>query len=227
MSKTFRLFISSTFNDFREERKVLQTKVFPEIKKYASSLGYAFQPIDLRWGVSDEAQLDQKTLELCLEEVRACKTHLYPNFLVMLGDRYGWVPLPYDIEEDEFTSLFSLIDAKEKEAIQEWYYLDKNQIPSSYILKERTDVYKDYNTWAQVENNLRIILQKAVNNSDIASQQKEKYFQSATEAEVEEGILQFKKTTKFQKDVLNEENDTQHVFGFFRDIDKSTKQEKK
>lgn len=44
-NKTFRLFISSTFNDFREERKVLQTKVFPIIKKYCIEKGYRFQPI--------------------------------------------------------------------------------------------------------------------------------------------------------------------------------------
>ncbi len=60
-TKTFRLFISSTFNDFRREREVLQTEVFPHIKEYCSKKGYAFQPIDLRWGINEEAQLDQKT----------------------------------------------------------------------------------------------------------------------------------------------------------------------
>jgi hypothetical protein len=61
-SKTFRLFISSTFSDFNEERRLLQTYVFPKVKDYCSGKGYTFQPIDLRWGVSNEAQLDQKTL---------------------------------------------------------------------------------------------------------------------------------------------------------------------
>ena len=58
-SKTFRLFISSTFSDFQRERELLQTKVFPHIKAYCLQYGYAFQPIDLRWGVSSEAQLNQ------------------------------------------------------------------------------------------------------------------------------------------------------------------------
>ena len=93
-SKTFRLFISSTFSDFQVERETLQTKIFPEIKEYCSTKGYTFQPIDLRWGVSNEAQLDQKALEMCIKEVQSCKTHAYPNFLIMLGDRYGWIPLP-------------------------------------------------------------------------------------------------------------------------------------
>jgi len=100
--KTFRLFISSTFSDFQKEREVLQTEVFPKIRNYALERGYSFQPIDLRWGVSDEAQLDQKTLELCLSEVQDCKTHIYPNFLIMIGDRYGWIPCPYAIEKKEF-----------------------------------------------------------------------------------------------------------------------------
>ena len=80
--KTFRLFISSTFSDFSVERRLLQEYVFPEIKKYCNESNLNFQPIDLRWGVSNEAQLDQKTLELCLEEVRESKINhrfLTPN----------------------------------------------------------------------------------------------------------------------------------------------------
>ena len=101
-NKTFRLFISSTFSDFQRERKVAHENVFFEIEQYCQEHGYSFQPVDLRWGVSNEAQLDQKTLEVCLEEVRACKHYPHPNFLIMSGDRYGYVPLPYQIEKEEF-----------------------------------------------------------------------------------------------------------------------------
>ena len=95
--QTFRLFVSSTFSDFEKERDVLRKDVFPEVQRYYEEHGHVFQPIDLRWGVTNEAQLDQKTLELCLNEVQSCKSHSHPNFLIMLGDRYGWVPLPYYI----------------------------------------------------------------------------------------------------------------------------------
>lgn len=232
--KTFRLFISSTFNDFRREREVLQTKVYPLIKEYASSKGYTFQPIDLRWGVSHEAQLDQKTLELCLSEVRTCKTHLHPNFLIMIGDRYGWVPLPYTIEQSEFETLLPLINkAEDKKLLEEWYKLDLNQLPASYVLKEREDKYIDYDTWAKVENTLRDTLQSAVENSNLNAEQKRKYFLSATEAEVEEGIIPYVKPTPFQEKELLSKNarlfdiDPEHIFGFFRDIDKSTQIEDK
>ena len=63
-NKTFRLFISSPFSDFKKEREVLHKEVFPEINKYCNEHGFTFQPIDLRWGVSNEAQLDQSTLNM-------------------------------------------------------------------------------------------------------------------------------------------------------------------
>ena len=88
-AKVFRLFVSSTFSDFSQEREILQTEVFTRIKDFCAEKGYQFQPIDLRWGISNEAQMDQKTLELCLREVQACKGYPKPNFLIMAGDRYG------------------------------------------------------------------------------------------------------------------------------------------
>ena len=136
--KTFRLFVSSTFSDFSVERRLLQEYVFPEIKRHCNDNNLNFQPIDLRWGVSNEAQLNQKTLELCLEEVRASKINPHPNFLIMAGDRYGWIPLPYLIKKTEYETIVTNIEKEEdKELLNTWYKLDENQIPASYVLSER------------------------------------------------------------------------------------------
>ena len=54
-NKEFRLFISSTFNDFEAEREVLQAEIFPSIKDKCEKEGYSFIPVDLRWGVTEEA----------------------------------------------------------------------------------------------------------------------------------------------------------------------------
>ena len=126
--KTFRLFISSPFNDFRQERQVLHENVFSVIDAYCVEKGYTFQPVDLRWGVSEEAQLDQKTLELCLNEVKACKHYPHPNFLIMTGNRYGWVSLPYAIEKDEFEKILDFYKDNHKalELLSEWYKEDTN-----------------------------------------------------------------------------------------------------
>ena len=51
-SRTFRIFVSSTFSDLEAERNALQKLVFPRLRELATAHGCRFQVIDLRWGVS-------------------------------------------------------------------------------------------------------------------------------------------------------------------------------
>lgn len=54
-----------------------------------------FQAIDLRWGVSEEEAADQSTMRICRAEIARCQAVTpRPNFVVLLGDRHGWRPLP-------------------------------------------------------------------------------------------------------------------------------------
>jgi len=230
--KIFRLFISSTFNDFKKEREALQSNVFPHLKSFCSKKGYKFQPIDLRWGIENEAQIDQKTLELCLNEVRSCKSYPHPNFLVMIGDRYGWIPLPNVIDKNEFETLLSLMSLEEVSIINKWFFHDNNQLPASYTLKERRGEFELFEIWNKVEDELRSILQKAALNSTLSKEQIKKYFLSATEAEVEEGIIPFLDQTQYQKSLLKEipellANDVNNIFGFFRDVAFESKKSEK
>ena len=57
-ARTFRVFVSSTFSDLREERNALQRDVFPALRKLCMQHGYRFQAIDLRWGVREESALE-------------------------------------------------------------------------------------------------------------------------------------------------------------------------
>lgn len=189
MKKAFRLFISSTFEDFKIERDLLQNEVFPKIREYCESKGFSFQPIDLRWGINNEAQLDQKTLPVCLREVRNCASYPHPNFLIMLGDRYGWVPLPYIIDKKEFDDIRKNLKSSDKQILDEWYRLDKNQLSEDkdrgcYILKRREGAFVKYEEWYKVEEKIRQILQKASEN--FPEDKKKKYFMSATHHEFEE-----------------------------------------
>jgi hypothetical protein len=102
-TRTFRVFVSSTFEDLKAERDALQRDVFPRLRKLCEENNARFQAIDLRWGVRDEAALDQQTMEICLREIERCQeTGIKPNFIVLLGERYGWRPLPARIEAGEF-----------------------------------------------------------------------------------------------------------------------------
>ena len=101
-----RVFVSSTFSDMKLERNALQEQVFPKLEELCLKNGFQFQSIDLRWGVSTEAGLDHRTMRICFDELRrAQEISPEPNFLVLLGDRYGWRPLPEAISEREFEAL--------------------------------------------------------------------------------------------------------------------------
>jgi hypothetical protein len=53
-TKIFRVFVSSTFTDMKEERRILQKNVFPKLEKFCEENGAKFQAVDLRWGVNEE-----------------------------------------------------------------------------------------------------------------------------------------------------------------------------
>ena len=100
-----RVFVSSTFTDLKHERDALQRDVFPKLEQVCASRQFQFQAIDLRWGVPTEASLDHRTMQICFEELRRSQEiSPQPNFLILLGNRYGWRPLPEEVSEDEFRS---------------------------------------------------------------------------------------------------------------------------
>ena len=130
-SRTFRIFISSTFSDQSLERNALQERVFPKIRDLCEKERCHFQAIDLRWGVSSEASRDQKTMRLCLEEIKRCQeVSPRPNFLILLGDRYGWRPLPEVVPQEEFESVRQQVKRdSDGKLLDAWYELDENAVP--------------------------------------------------------------------------------------------------
>src|SRR5882672_11008148 len=132
-----RVFVSSTFSDMTHERNALQEHVFPKLEQLCLRSGFQFQAIDLRWGVSTEAGLDHRTIRICFDELRrAQEISPRPNFVILLGNRYGWRPLPEEISVDEFHALEhaaaqipSSADKSTVAVLPEWYREDTNAVP--------------------------------------------------------------------------------------------------
>ncbi|XP_060569674.1 NACHT and WD repeat domain-containing protein 2-like [Ruditapes philippinarum] len=82
-SRIIRVFLSSTFSDMAEERNMLLQDVYPKISEYAKNkYGVNFQMVDMRWGVTNEAQNDHMTSECCLREIKNCQNvSIGPNFV--------------------------------------------------------------------------------------------------------------------------------------------------
>lgn len=87
------VFIISTFADMQAERDHLRDQVFPALEVRLRERRQHLEPIDLRWGVEtagleDSQQRDLLVLSVCLGEIQRSR----PFLIVLLGDRYGWVP---------------------------------------------------------------------------------------------------------------------------------------
>jgi len=136
-TKTIKFFISSTFKDFLKERNALQNFVFPKLKKLCEKKGFHFQPVDLRWGVTDESSEDNQTMNFCLNEVQRCSSDPKPNLLILLGQRYGWGPLPSIINGEDYNNDIKekLSDTLLQVAVGEWKKIDKTREENSSTQK--------------------------------------------------------------------------------------------
>jgi hypothetical protein len=86
--RAVRIFVSSTFSDFREERRAIVQSVIPELGRRGLERDVAVTAVDLQWGVTSEEARQNLQLSACIREVDRCA----PFFLALLGERYGWVP---------------------------------------------------------------------------------------------------------------------------------------
>lgn len=190
-SRIIRIFISSTFSDLKEERDALQQEVFPRLRALCSQRGARFQAVDLRWGVYEEAGRDQQTMDICLGELRRCqRASPRPNFIALLGDRYGWRPLPARIPASEYDLLRAHVAPSDTPLLDAWYRLDQNATPAEYCLQPRTDEAASSAVWAEIEAQLHAALLDALTKlppgaiRDLA-----RYQASATEQEILAGAL--------------------------------------
>ena len=91
-----RVFTSTTFRDMVLEREALVLRVFPRLREECKAHRIALTEIDLRWGITEEAQ-SQGVLELVKAELNRAAV-----MVSVLGERFGWIP------EGEYDSVTAL-----------------------------------------------------------------------------------------------------------------------
>ena len=200
-TRVFRVFVSSTFRDLKPERDALQAKVFPQLRAHCAERGYAFQAVDLRWGIGQEASAGHRTMRICLSEVARCQEiSPRPNFVVLLGDRYGWRPLPEVIDAGEFEMLKDLLEAPDLVTAEATYLRDDNADPPEYVLRPEHEGDPAYDADA-----LRATLAAAAGRAGLSAAASAKYRLSATEHEILKGAF-------------GAEQPEEHVFCFLREL---------
>ena len=218
-NKTIRVYLSSTFEDLKMERDALQKTAFRNLREYCRENGWQFQAVDLRWGINNEATIDQRTMEICLREIARCQEQSpRPNFIVLLGERYGWRPLPDRILQSVAREMEKQMPANIHAVFMQWYELDENQLPEPvWKLRAREGRYIDYNEYDRtiqkpltefftgwsIENLPDPDLPENKNNP--LAFQRLSMERSATEQEIHAGAFRV-------------EDAHEHVFAFFRNL---------
>ncbi|KAM4738512.1 NACHT domain- and WD repeat-containing protein 1 [Anableps anableps] len=205
-----RVFISSTFTDMSSERKVLLEKAYPEVRSFCSSLGLVFEVVDLSWGIRNVPFGDHEACEIFLQEIQTCqKISAGPAFVGLLGNRYGHRPLPRLIPEKQFEVLLSKLSKNPEgvQQLQEWFRKDNNSVPPTYVLQPITARFPHYSdlrpemaklhdndllSWRITESQLLQLLRSAAAEAeaagDITAEQKQLFYSSVTERELQEGV---------------------------------------
>ncbi|KAK7576572.1 hypothetical protein V9T40_012858 [Parthenolecanium corni] len=214
-SKIVRIFTSSTFTDTTMERNTLMAQCYPKLKDFCREKhGLEFQVVDMRWGVRDEATDDHMTTELCMKEIENCqRLSMGPNFVVFLGQKYGYRPIPTYIVSSEL-QLFrdNLADnGVDVSLLDTWYRKDTNAVPPVSVLQPISSILINFNNkrvpklqqhdqavWWDTLTRMQKLLRKAALNlygaGKIDKEIKHNYFMSVTEREVINGILNVSNT---------------------------------
>ena len=136
-----------------------------------------------------------------MEEIKRCQeTSLGIAFIAILGDKYGWRPLPPSVDADEFDSLLQLIDQSDQELITSWYLRDDNSVPPFYVLQpistqfpinsaDKDVMSKAWEDWGKVEKSIWSHLRSAADKAGLKEEEKQKYTMSVTQLEVERGVV--------------------------------------
>ncbi|NWS70807.1 NWD2 protein, partial [Crotophaga sulcirostris] len=188
------------------ERSALREHVYPKLREFCrENYGLEFQVIDLYWGVEadewDSPEL-QKTRMKLLED--CLKSSAGPCFVGLLGEKYGNIRIPGEVESAEFEMILdAAVEAKlETRILEEWYCRDENAVPPAYYLRPKSEMLKNYqntmespsnsmneNKWQDISEEIKKIFKTAVKllyeNGKMKHSQAKRYLSSAIEDELD------------------------------------------
>ena len=127
------IFVSSTFRDMNFERDILNRRITPKINHKLREYNQSVSIVDLRWGVDtsdmEEKDASERVLSVCMEAIDNCK----PYFVVLIGDRYGYIPAGSDISVTHMEILRGALERVEQEHIYIYFrHADYENMPEAF-----------------------------------------------------------------------------------------------
>ena len=142
VSGVVRFFVSSTFDDTLHERNFILEDVIPYVKECARKRGLDLALSEMRFGIREKASSNNRTLEICLDELRNCQeVSAGLNFILISCDKYGFRACPYRIAQVEFDALIMHMGEEEAEIALRCYRLDENALESpEYVMRTQDEI---------------------------------------------------------------------------------------
>lgn len=119
------------------------------------------QVVDMRWGVRDEATDDHMTTELCMREIKNCqRLSMGPNFVVFLGQKYGYRPIPTYILSSELQMLRDELASGNTDVtlLDTWYRKDSNAVPPISVLQPISSILINFNNKVFLQSFSKVVL---------------------------------------------------------------------
>ena len=85
----------------------------------------------MRWGVRDEMTNEHMTTALCMNELKGCQKYsMGPNFIYFGAQKYGYRPIPSEIDTDELSKLIHVLETMGNDTtlLKKWYRKDNNKV---------------------------------------------------------------------------------------------------
>eukprot|EP00043_Microstomoeca_roanoka_P007886 m.76209 g.76209 ORF g.76209 m.76209 type:complete len:1687 (-) comp14015_c0_seq1:148-5208(-) len=194
-----RIFLSSTFTDTENERNIVIEDVYPYLKRFGQRVGVqVYQSSEMRWGIRSDASASHQTSEICMKEIRRCQDESSGiNYVLILGDKYGYRPFPAKIPAAEFDTLKAELEEQLKDTddpkcgealpyLDAWFELDANYVPAMRVLKpvgkEDGDAW-----WSKIFPTLQHALRRA--SAVLPEDRRALYHQSVTAEEIQHGLF--------------------------------------
>ncbi|XP_075608450.1 NACHT and WD repeat domain-containing protein 2 isoform X1 [Balearica regulorum gibbericeps] len=204
--RSVRVFISANPEDTIAERSALREHVYPKLREFCrENYGLEFQVIDLYWGVEadewDSPEL-QKTRMKLLED--CLKSSAGPCFVGLLGEKYGNIRIPGEVESAEFEMILdAAVEAKlETRILEEWYCRDENAVPPAYYLRPKSEMLKNYqNTMESSSNSMN------ENKWQDISEEIKKIFKTAVKLLYEKGKMKHSQAKRYLSSAIEDELD--------------------
>ena len=154
--RVLRIFISSTFTNMNFERNYMLQEI-PFLKECAAARGLELIFSEMRFGIRDEASKDNRTTDICMNELAKCfDDSAGLAYILLTCDKYGFRPPPRTIPKLEFDNLCRLMTLDGSDLVQAWYTLDENMLPEpEYVMKNQNSISDFWKSLPAVQSAFR------------------------------------------------------------------------